>query len=187
MREKRSSGVFAVSWRGQSPAELLISVGEWLEGQHEFEAAVRYYAAAANLEQDNALAYFRLGKLQLRRRNFHEAAKFLEKATVLTPDHAPTWYLLAQAYYELGDCSRAEEAATKAQQNDPNHSGAFLIRLRCARLRGDAEAVKTLLSDVPKGLASAKEVHQVASEFGISLSREQRMEGGNQNEPSSNA
>lgn len=172
MGEKQPSDVLVVSWRGQSPAELLISVGEWLEEQHDFEAAVRYYAAAADLEDGSALAYFRLGKLLLKQRHFHEAAEVLEKAAALAPDHAPTWYALAQSYFGAGDYQRADTAASTALQNDPNHSGAFLIRLRCARLSGDAAAVKALLSRIPKGSATAKEVHQVADAFGITLSLE---------------
>ncbi|MDW8052803.1 MAG: tetratricopeptide repeat protein [Armatimonadota bacterium] len=157
------------SWRGQSPAELLISVGEWLEERHEFEAAARYYAAAADLEDSNALAYFRWGKLLLKRRHFHEAATVLERAAALAPDHAPTWYALAQSHFGAGDYQRADAAALAALQNDPNHSGAFLIRLRCAQLSGDARALKALLSRLPKGLAAAKEVRQIADALGITL------------------
>jgi tetratricopeptide (TPR) repeat protein len=172
MDERLSFDVFALSWQNQTPAEVLVQIGEWLQEQGEFEAAARFYAAATVLEQDCALAYFRWGKLLLKQRNFSEAVKVLARAASITPDHAPTWYHLSQAYFDLGDYQQAAQAAENALKNDPNHAGAFLIRLRCAQLCGDEVLIRELLARIPNSLLSSKEVRRIAEGLGILLVRE---------------
>lgn len=152
----------SVTWRDQSPAELLTTVGEWLEGIGQLEQAARYYFAATTISPDDALAFYRLGKLRLRQAEYALACDALSRAVQLTPDHAPTWYHLAHAYFHLQDYAQADTAAQHALQLDPDHAGAYLIRLRVAQQRGDMESIKALLARVPAALKNAAEVRQMA-------------------------
>lgn len=175
MDERLCSESFVLSWQSQSPDEVLEAVGEWLEEQGAFEAAAHFYAAAITLNSSNTLAYFRLGKLFLKQRDYAKAVDVLTKVSKLAFDHAPTWYHLAQAYWGMGDYLQAASAAEEALIIDPNHAGAFLIRLRVAQHFNDEATIKKLLLQVPQGLLSSNEVRRVAEEHGVSLTQPQEL------------
>jgi Flp pilus assembly protein TadD len=64
------------------------------------------------------------GTLLLRSGKFQEAVACLEEATIMPPVDPRYWLHLAQAYYELGDISAADQALTRAQVS---HVGETLL------------------------------------------------------------
>lgn len=148
-----------ITWQNQSPAELLEQVGGWLEAQGEIEQALIYYEAALQVDPTFSLASYRAGRIALRRQDYIRAVKFLEHAVRLTPDHAPTYYLLSLAYYKVGEVQRAIESAEIALQNNPLHVGAFLQKLRCLALLKKWEEIEKICQDLPYQFSQITEIY----------------------------
>jgi tetratricopeptide (TPR) repeat protein len=146
-----------VTWHDQQPAELLTQVGEWLERQGYSEQAMSYYDAAIALEPTYSLAAFRGGQLALEMRQCEEALKRLMVALSLTPEHAPTHYLVSKAYLCLEKYNDALAQAEATLHDDPNHSGAFLVKLRCLKATQRWEEIERLYSTDAAQFSSSSE------------------------------
>jgi tetratricopeptide (TPR) repeat protein len=60
----------------------------------------------------------------LRKKDFEQAQKHLEKANQMAPSHPEVLYLLGTLYAQRNDISRAEELLAKATQMDPQNGPA---------------------------------------------------------------
>lgn len=129
--QQAQDSVLHISWKDQSPAELLTQAGEWLEQQGNQQQAMSYYDAATSLAPHYSLAAFRGGQLALKTRRWDDALQRLMLALHAAPDHAPTHYLASRAYLGLEKFEDALVEAEATLRYDPNHSGAFLVKLRC--------------------------------------------------------
>lgn len=142
----------------RAPAELLTQVGEWLEDFGHLSMAQMYYEAALKVDKTFALALFRLGKLAYRTGKYSEATRFLKQATVLTPDHAPTYYQLALSCEKSGNFRSAVYWARQTLRYNSEHDGALLVLLRCyAGLRW-WRSVQRICRSLPKRMHQAGEV-----------------------------
>lgn len=148
----------SVTWQGQSPAELLTQAGEWLEEQGRGMEAMRYYEAALVVDPSYSLAAFRCGRLALRRQEHAYAVKMLKHALQLTPDHAPTHYLMSLAYAGLGQFERVLASANSALQYDPQHAGAVLQKLRSLAALGRWSEIDHLCRGLPSSILQGQEV-----------------------------
>lgn len=127
---KETSDIISFTWRKQSASELLTEVGEWLEAHQHLQGAMEYYEAASLINPSLSIAAWRAGQLALKRSCYKEAILYLKLASLLVPDHAPTYYSLSLAYSGNEEFALALEAAVNALQNDLNNTGAFLQQLR---------------------------------------------------------
>lgn len=150
-----------VTWHDQQPAELLTQVGGWLERQGQREQALLYYDAAIALEPTYSLASFHGGQLALELQWCEEAVKRLTLALRLTPDHAPTHYLASKAYLCLEKYDDALAQAEATLHHDPNHSGAFLVKLRCLMAKQRWEEIERLNSVASAQFSGSSEANLI--------------------------
>jgi TolA-binding protein len=81
------------------------------------EAAIPLLAPKAKKELDTGLE-------ALRKKDFQEARKHLEKAREMAPMHPDVLYLLGSLSARMNDLARAEELLGKATQMEPQHAHA---------------------------------------------------------------
>ena len=108
----------AIKPRGNSPARYArkyhniavcsMKIGRWDEAESAFEKAVRY-------DPEDVEAYYNLGRLAVRRRDWETAVTYLETATQIHSQHAGALCFLGECYLALGRLERALEVAGKAE------------------------------------------------------------------------
>ena len=88
-------------------AEAYIGLGnvvsQWSDVQDAFDAAIRDYSQAIELNQGDATLFVRRGRLHARRAHWQLAAADYAKATELNPATQTNWYHLAHLRFEIGD------------------------------------------------------------------------------------
>ena len=76
----------------------------------EDEAAMKMLVTAMHLEHPLSETYLLMGKIDLKRNNFHQAIQELTKYVSRAKDDSEAYFLLSRAYREIGDTSAMEVA-----------------------------------------------------------------------------
>jgi tetratricopeptide (TPR) repeat protein len=92
------------------------------------EEAAASYNAAFNISQECYPAALGLGRLYLLDGKPNEAIKLLSDVLTINPDNNSVKRLLALAYYQIRDWSRAEPAVQEILQQSPRESQFLLMR-----------------------------------------------------------
>ncbi len=98
-------------------AKAYLRLCETYSAQGEFSQAQDFCEQAIEIDDQFALAYRELGRMQYNRRNYEGAIESFETCVDLgaTPDNAiECWYLRGLAHYYLGDCDQAWEILNDA-------------------------------------------------------------------------
>jgi tetratricopeptide (TPR) repeat protein len=146
-----------VTWNDQSPAQLLVLTGEWLEHQNAL-LSLQYYEAALQIEPDLAIAAWRYGHLALKQNLAEQGREKLESALSHFSKSAPMHYCLSLLYEELNDDAASLRYADQALSINPLHSGAFLQKARLLAKRCDWEALQECLAHNIPNLENAGEM-----------------------------
>jgi tetratricopeptide (TPR) repeat protein len=104
--------------------ETLIYLGSAASDLGHWDQAVEALLAARTMAPKSFLPHFALGGIELRRRNYRDAARHLE--TSLDRDEVPqALYLLGTCRLQLGELGRAITALKRAVELDPTFEEAF--------------------------------------------------------------
>lgn len=98
---------------------LLFALGRLQTARGDFQQAENFYLQAIAQDARMADAYVNLAVLKLRAGEAAPAAALLQKASELTPQDAPTFYLLARARQAAGDLPGARAAISEAARLAP--------------------------------------------------------------------
>ncbi len=104
----------------------------------DFEKAVVYYQQAIADDPQNPVAYFNLGDAYYRLKNFPEAAKAFEQATISEDARLKQWayYNLGNTYFQMQQYQKAVNYYQKALQLNPqDFDSKFNLELALQRLR----------------------------------------------------
>ena len=91
-----------------SGAAALLRDGKLDEGEAAFKALLEKYPAIPE-------AYYNLGIIQTRRKNYTAAQAEYQKAVDLKPNYTDAWTALARAYQDAGDKAKALETLKEAE------------------------------------------------------------------------
>jgi tetratricopeptide (TPR) repeat protein len=95
--------------------------------QHGYlDAAVDSFQQVIAAKPENAEAYYNLGTLCLRRKQFDKARTYLEKAVQLKPSHAEAWNNLGMIAAEAGKADEAVNDFKQSLQFRPDYAIALL-------------------------------------------------------------
>lgn len=99
--------------------QVLNNLGVFASRQGTSEAAAGYFARALAADPNDADIYFNLGLHHLRREEWDEAARALEKCVELNPGDTEAHFLHAHALERLGRTQEAERARQQAVGDNP--------------------------------------------------------------------
>lgn len=116
----------------QEHFESLVYCGVLFHQKGDEERAEGLLRHAATLYPESFLPAFSLGAIAASRDRFEDAVVYLEHAAA-SPDAVPAaFYLLASAYFEIGQGRKAIGPLEEALERDPNFAAAhFLLGLAC--------------------------------------------------------
>ncbi len=158
-----------------------------VEDNNELEEAKALYRKGLELDPDNALALFSLGRIAMGEDDLEAARLHLERARDLSPQAGSVHALLARLYRRLGESDKAAEEAQRASLakepigvQDPIHfrmtqesvaSTAELKRARAAEEAGDYATAERIYRDL---VALRPEDADLRAGLGDSLARQNR-------------
>jgi tetratricopeptide (TPR) repeat protein len=99
----------------EAAKDYLIS-GNLLAGEGKFDAAIKSYQQAIQMDPNSAEAYSLMGSALGEAGKYKEAEEALRKAVALRPNFAEGYYHLGVFLKSQGRQSEADEAFRKAQQ-----------------------------------------------------------------------
>ena len=99
----------------------------------------------------SAIYHTNIGGLAIRQRNYKEALRNLEIATVVAPDWAPAWVNLGVTYGRLGDEDAAFDAYQRALIVEPGNSSALINLSKMYQAQGRFEEARTALMAAAEG------------------------------------
>ncbi len=162
--------------------------GQILETSSRFDEALGQYRKAVELDAENAMAEFGLGRLSLARGKVQDALPHLLRARDLSPEAAAIHGALAQAYRQTGDMESALRENRLASQHtetipitDPIHyamrkesvsSIAQLERAIEADRAGDYATAEALYRDLVRLRPDDANIH---ARFGDTLARQSKL------------
>ena len=84
------------------------------------EEAINYYKKIISIQYDNHLAYYNLGLLYQKNKNYEEAQNYFLKSIELNDKYAPAYYALGLSYMSGNKFDKARDLFFKYLQIDPN-------------------------------------------------------------------
>ena len=99
----------------------------------------------------SAIYHTNIGGLAIRQRNYEEALRNLEIATVVAPDWAPAWVNLGVTYGRLGNQDAAFDAYQRALTAEPGNSSALINLSKLYQAQGRFEESETALLAAAEG------------------------------------
>lgn len=172
-----------------SYAPVHVLSGQLLEGASQPEEALSRYQKAAEIDRENAMAAFGLGRIHLARGELEDALKHLLLARDLSQDAPAIHGALAQAYRQLGDRDSAlrenrlaSEVTETIPIRDPIHyamrkesvsSTALLERAIEADGAGDFKAAEPLYEELVRLRPEDANIH---ARFGDTLARQSKIQ-----------
>lgn len=84
------------------------------------EEAINYYKKIISMQYDNHLAYYNLGLLYQKNKNYNEAQNYFLKSIELNDKYAPAYYALGLSYVSENEVDKAKNLFYKYLQIDPN-------------------------------------------------------------------
>jgi tetratricopeptide (TPR) repeat protein len=115
----------------------------------EFEQAENLVNAVLEIQSSNAEGLALKGVSKMQKKNWKEAAEYLEKARIANPELVMTYTNLAKTYRKLGNLKQAEAVARKAIRLNPKNDQAHLqlsgILFKTKRMKdGIREVIKAI-------------------------------------------
>jgi tetratricopeptide (TPR) repeat protein len=92
----------------------LVNLGNIHLQLNRLDEAEAYFKLALKQDENSAAVLYGLGQAALSKRNYADAASYLEKALTLAPEANRLHYALAMAYRGLGDMGRAQSQFTQS-------------------------------------------------------------------------
>jgi tetratricopeptide (TPR) repeat protein len=105
-----------VKQKSMEAARDYLTSGNMLAGEGKFEAAVKSYKQAIQMNPNMAEAYSLMGSALAEAGKYKEAEEALRKAVALKPNFSEGYYHLGIFLKSQGRQSEAEDAFRKAQQ-----------------------------------------------------------------------
>jgi len=99
----------------------------------------------------SAIYHTNIGGLAIRQRNYEEALRNLEIATVIAPDWAPAWVNLGVTHGRLGNEDAAFDAYQRALIAEPGNSSALINLSKMYQAQGRIEESRTALLAAAEG------------------------------------
>jgi tetratricopeptide (TPR) repeat protein len=110
-------------------ARAFYGLGMVLAGQRQHLEAVQSFREALKLAPNDADIWLQLGRMTLAQEQPAEALVFLQKADALRPNDPDIWGGYVQAYLQLGQTTKALEAAREMKRLDPAKASALADEL----------------------------------------------------------
>ncbi len=174
---------------GRDYAPIYVVRGEMIEDKNELDEAKALYRKGLELDPENALALFGLGRIAMGEDDVEAARLHLERARELSPEAGSVHALLARLYRRLGENDKAADEAQRASLakepigvQDPIHfrmtqesvtSTAELERARAAEKAEDYAAAERIYRDL---VALRPEDADIRAGLGDALARQERRE-----------
>jgi len=115
-----------------------------------YDKAKVSYLNVVRLDQENALAFERIGAMWLEAGAPLRAVPFLAKATELAPKNDQNRIRLAQCYLAIGRFADASKQALKVLEQIPDNGDAIVALTEAARSKEDIQAAEEQLERYPK-------------------------------------
>ena len=115
-----------------------------------YDKAKVSYLNVVRLDQQNALAFERIGAMWLEAGAPLRAAPFLAKATELAPENDQNRIRLARCYLAIGRFADASKQALKVLEQIPDNGDAIIALTEAARSKEDMQAAEEQLERYPK-------------------------------------
>src|SRR6266536_2655741 len=115
-----------------------------------YDKAKVSYLNVVRLDQQNALAFERIGAMWLEAGAPLRAAPFLAKATELAPTNDQNRIRLARCYLAIGRFADASKQALKVLEQIPDNGDAIISLTEAARSKEDMQAAEEQLERYPK-------------------------------------
>lgn len=101
------------------PVAQLISQGDSLKDQGDFEGAAARYQEAVARDPASAQALFKLGGVQLVQQDYSDSIESFQRSLLLDQENANAFVGMAVAYLHMGSYKLAEAALEEAARIDP--------------------------------------------------------------------
>jgi tetratricopeptide (TPR) repeat protein len=101
-----------------------------LEKKNEIAAAVRAYRQILEMQPDDALTLYRLGRLQAKRNDHTEAVALFSRSVEVEPGGSNAWLKLALSLHALGDDAGALKACREVVRLQPKSEEANRLILQ---------------------------------------------------------
>jgi len=105
-----------VKQKSAEAAKAYITSGNLLAGEGKYDAAVKSYGQAIQMDPNSAEAYSLMGSALAQAGKYRDAEAALRKAVALKPNYAEGYYHLGNFLKSQGKESEAQEAFGKARQ-----------------------------------------------------------------------
>jgi len=105
-----------VKQKSAEAAKEYVKGGNLLAGEGKYDAAVKSYRQAIQMDPNNAEAYSLMGSALAQAGKYREAEEALRKAVALKPNFAEGYFHLGNFLKSQGKESEAQEAFSKARQ-----------------------------------------------------------------------
>jgi tetratricopeptide (TPR) repeat protein len=145
---------------------LFVSLGNIYLQLNRLDLAESFFRQALELNANSAAVQYGLGQVALSKRNYTDAAKFLEKALQLAPEANRLHYALAMAYRGMGDIGRAQSQLAL--------SGTVGVRASDPLLDGLQDLIKGARLHLIRGRAAleARRFAEAVEEFRKAITRQ---------------
>ncbi len=124
--------------------EALVAHGYFLERILDLESARAAYLASIDA-RPTALAYERLGRLDLREERPDDAVRTLRAGTAIAPDDLRLRYLLGRALWLAGDLGEGERVLSALVADHLEEASAWTVLAWIGLMRGDQDAAESCL------------------------------------------
>ncbi len=146
------------------------SLGQRYQRNGDYEAAMREYQAALDLNPESTAAYNNLATCLMKLRRYEEAESALQKAIGLKPDNYYALGNLALLRIQAGDLQDARVLAQKAIRADPSYAQAHLALGVVFSMTGNLEQARQEFQEVlryvpgdPAAKANLEQLEQLAA------------------------
>lgn len=125
-----------------------MAMANFLNGQQDFDNAVRHYGHATSINPEFAVAFNSLGYAHRSNDNLEGAKEAFQRYVELIPDEANPYDSYAELLMEMGQYEQSIENYRKAIELDPTFTSAYAGVSINESLRGDAEAAQAAAMDM---------------------------------------
>lgn len=139
-------------------AETLLSTGMVYYLQHDFDAAIKSWTRALELDPKMIALHGNMGYAYLRKGDFEKAEESFHKLIKVKPNSTLAYKGLALTKYLSGEVSSAMKLAEHARTLAPNSAPLLLILAKLDFIQGNADSGKARLREWQKAIVAKKGV-----------------------------